>query len=72
MMLSTDRSRRPSTEELLVHPPILYRIRERKINQHYAALKKKEDELVAKVVRFYYFYFICFCFYFCFYFYFYF
>lgn len=49
MMLSTDRSKRPSSEELLSLPQISIRARERKINQHYAALKKKEEELAAKV-----------------------
>jgi hypothetical protein len=49
MMLCTDRSKRPSAEELLVLPQISIRAKERKLNQHYTALKKKEEELAAKV-----------------------
>jgi hypothetical protein len=49
MMLCTDRSKRPSAEELLTLPQISFRAKERKLNQHYTALKKKEEELAAKV-----------------------
>jgi len=44
-MLEVDQSQRPSTENLLAFHAIKMCVRERKINQHYTALKKKEEEL---------------------------
>eukprot|EP01111_Echinosteliopsis_oligospora_P012094 TRINITY_DN4109_c0_g1_i1.p1 TRINITY_DN4109_c0_g1~~TRINITY_DN4109_c0_g1_i1.p1 ORF type:complete len:359 (-),score=82.41 TRINITY_DN4109_c0_g1_i1:103-1149(-) len=48
MMLSVDRIKRPSVNDLLNYPPVCLRMRERKLNQHYQLLKKKEEDLAAK------------------------
>ncbi len=53
MMLNIDRIKRPSVDEILALSQVSIRAKERKINQQYTALKKKEEELAAKVFLFY-------------------
>lgn len=49
--LSVFSMKRPSVDELLNLPQISIRLKERKINQHYTLIKKKEEELAAKEVE---------------------
>eukprot|EP01064_Diplonema_japonicum_P035541 TRINITY_DN7747_c0_g1_i1.p1 TRINITY_DN7747_c0_g1~~TRINITY_DN7747_c0_g1_i1.p1 ORF type:complete len:408 (+),score=82.64 TRINITY_DN7747_c0_g1_i1:58-1281(+) len=45
LCLSVDSARRPSVEELLSLPCLSFRLKEKKLSNHYHELKRKEDEL---------------------------
>eukprot|EP01132_Coremiostelium_polycephalum_P009154 gene9154-11220_t len=48
LMINVDSNRRPSVDELLNHPSLHFRIKERKLNQYYQSLKQMEEDLKAK------------------------
>eukprot|EP00160_Parvularia_atlantis_P009057 Unigene18410_Nuclearia_a/m.53024 Unigene18410_Nuclearia_a/g.53024 ORF Unigene18410_Nuclearia_a/g.53024 Unigene18410_Nuclearia_a/m.53024 type:complete len:165 (-) Unigene18410_Nuclearia_a:105-599(-) len=47
-MLELDPAARPTVDDLLRLLPVRVCVRERKLNQHYVALKKKEEQLNAR------------------------
>ena len=47
-MLSLDKDRRPSVEELMVHPQICYHLRERKIKEMDVNIKRKATDIDKK------------------------
>ena len=44
-MLSLDKDKRPSVEELMVHPQICYHLRERKIKEMDSNIKRKANDI---------------------------
>lgn len=47
-MLNVDQNKRPSVEELVNYPPVMTRIRERKLKEHYLKMKKMEEIIKEK------------------------
>eukprot|EP00742_Colponemidia_sp_Colp-10_P011693 GILJ01013030.1.p1 GENE.GILJ01013030.1~~GILJ01013030.1.p1 ORF type:complete len:564 (-),score=86.56 GILJ01013030.1:207-1850(-) len=47
-MLSSDPTQRPSVDDLLNVPQVSLRVREKRMKENYAALKKKEEDLKAR------------------------
>ena len=47
-MMSLDKDKRPSVEDLMVHPQICYRLRDRKLKEMTTNIKRKEDDLLKR------------------------
>ncbi|KAJ9449289.1 putative serine/threonine-protein kinase nek2 [Diplonema papillatum] len=48
LCLTADPAQRPSVEQLLALPSLSFRLREKKLSNHWLELKRKEDELAAR------------------------
>ena len=47
-MLNVNQEKRPNVDELVNYPPVLMRIKERKLKEHYIKIKKAEEKLLEK------------------------
>lgn len=47
-MLSLDKDQRPSVEELMIHPNICFRLRDRRIKEMQTNIKRKEVDITTK------------------------
>lgn len=47
-MMSLEKEKRPSVEDLMVHPQICYRLRDRRLREMQSNIKRKEEDLLKK------------------------